>query len=116
MLTGHIRVFANILIQIVKLRLLELTLLVRGGRSVTAAGLTGERAVRVRQLQLPLTTHHGLQLIILVIEEIGVVRIFNVGSTGQQRPDVEAINLVLREGRSHQLRDRHHRHHRVHTG
>ena len=62
-----------------------------------AAGMTGERAVGMRELKLPaaVAADDRLELILFEVVQVGVVRVGRAGLTRQERPDIKAVDRVL---------------------
>jgi hypothetical protein len=98
MLSGDVSGFADVVDEVVKFGSFELAILVRDGRAAVAAGFSGESAIGVRKLQLPMAiaTDNGLELVDFVIEPIRFVGIFGFAwFAGDDRPDVEAVDAVF---------------------
>ncbi len=57
--------------------------------------LSTEGAIAVRQNQLPVPTADGLEFVGVVVKEISLVRVLRLEIALQQRPNIQAINLVV---------------------
>ena len=64
------------------------------GRAVFARLLALHGAGLVREEKFPRAAAHGLERIGVVVEKVGVVRILRAGFAGEERPDVEPVDLV----------------------
>src|SRR5262249_58132171 len=89
-LSGYVDLLSDVVAQVVELRRIDVALLIRNGEAITSTRLSVQRAIRVRQLQLPTSVpaRDGLEIVGLIIEIISAMRIFGTRLTREDRPDI----------------------------
>lgn len=94
MLISDIALFGGVGIEIVEFGF-DVDLLVGTGFAVLTWGVAGEAVGFVGKQQFPRATAQALEFVLVIIERVGWVGVCSLRLTGEQGPDIAAVDGML---------------------